>query len=97
MSTQPSTAGNATITTNGSALTQFAANSNGGNAQFITNASGTVDFSGTTGPAGNKQVTAGSIAGAGTYSLGSNQLTVGGNNLSTTLSGTIQDGGSSGG
>ena len=38
-------------------------------------------------------MTAGSIAGAGTYFLGSKQLTVGSNNLSTTVSGTIQDGG----
>ena len=92
-----SNAANATITTNNGASTQFFGNSTGGNAQFITNAFGTVDFSGTSGPAGNNQITAGSIAGAGTYSLGSNQLTVGGNNLSTTVSGTIQDGGSSGG
>ena len=38
-------------------------------------------------------MTAGSIAGAGTYFLGSKQLTVGSNNLSTTVDGTIQDGG----
>jgi autotransporter-associated beta strand protein len=82
--------------TNG-ALTQFAANSNGGNAQFITNAGGSVDFSATSGPSGNNQITAGSIEGAGTYSLGFNQLTVGSNNLSTTVSGSIQDGGSAGG
>ena len=42
-------------------------------------------------------MTAGSIAGAGTYFLGSKQLTVGSNNLSTTVSGTIQDGGEFGG
>ena len=40
---------------------------------------------------------AGSIAGAGLYSLGSKQLTVGSNNLSTTVSGTIADGGLGGG
>jgi autotransporter-associated beta strand protein/T5SS/PEP-CTERM-associated repeat protein len=92
-----STAGSATITTNNGALTQFTANSNGGNARFITNAGGSVDFSGTSGPSGNNQIMAGSIEGAGTYSLGSNQLTVGSNNLSTTVSGSIQDGGGSGG
>ena len=59
--------------------------------------SSTVDFSGTSGPSGNTQITAGSIEGAGTYFLGSNQLTVGSNNLSTTVSGEIQDGGSFGG
>src|SRR5262249_35286509 len=42
-------------------------------------------------------MTAGSIAGGGTYFLGSNALIVGGNNLSTTVSGTISDGGASGG
>ena len=42
-------------------------------------------------------MTAGSIAGAGTYFLGSKELTVGSNNLSTTVSGIIEDGGSSGG
>ena len=92
-----STAGNATITTNNFALTQFTGNATGGTAQFITNAGGTVDFSGTSGPAGANQVTAGSIEGAGTYFLGANQLTVGGNNLTTTVTGTIEDGGSFGG
>jgi autotransporter-associated beta strand protein len=38
-------------------------------------------------------MSAGSIAGAGTYFLGSNTLTVGGNNLSTAVDGTISDGG----
>ena len=38
--------------------------------------------------------TAGSIAGAGSYSLGTEQYTVGDNGLSTTVSGVITDGGS---
>src|ERR1700691_1330967 len=42
-------------------------------------------------------MTAGSIEGAGTYFLGSKTLTVGSNNLSTTVSGLISDGGTSGG
>src|SRR5262249_12012506 len=91
-----STAGSATITTNGGALTQFTSNTNGGNARFIANAGGTVDFSGTSGPLSNGRITAGSIEGAGTYSIGSNELTVGSNDLSTTLSGSIQDGGARG-
>jgi autotransporter-associated beta strand protein/T5SS/PEP-CTERM-associated repeat protein len=95
--TDTSTAGSAIITTNNGALTQFATNSTGGSARFITNAGGTVDFSATSGPSGNNQITVGSIEGAGTYSLGSNQLTVGSNNLSITVSGAIQDGGSAGG
>jgi outer membrane autotransporter protein len=42
-------------------------------------------------------MTAGSIEGAGSYFLGSKELTVGLNNLSTKVSGTIADGGSGGG
>jgi autotransporter-associated beta strand protein/T5SS/PEP-CTERM-associated repeat protein len=94
--TDASTAGSAIITTNNGALTQFTSNSNGGNARFITNAGGTVNFSGTSGPLSNGRITAGSIEGAGTYSIGSNELTVGSNDLSTTLSGSIQDGGAGG-
>ena len=37
-----------------------------------------VDFSGTSGPAGNNRVTAGSIEGGGTYNLGANTLEVSG-------------------
>src|SRR5215468_1767430 len=91
-----STAGNATITTNNGGLTQFNDNSTGGNAQFITTAGGIVDFSNTAGTNGDGNVSAGSIAGAGNYYLGSNQLTVGGNNLSTTVSGVISDCGPTG-
>jgi outer membrane autotransporter protein len=87
-----STAGSAIITTNSGGVTAFFDNSTGGNAQFITNAGGTVDFSQTLGPGGDKKITAGSIAGAGDYFLGGIELTVGGNNLSTTVSGTINDG-----
>src|SRR5262245_23391525 len=96
--TDNATAGNATITTNPFSLTQFSGNATGGNAQLITFSSlSVVDFSGTSGPAGNNQVSAGSIAGGGRYRLGGNQLTVGSNNLSTTVSGTIEDGGTFGG
>jgi autotransporter-associated beta strand protein len=42
-------------------------------------------------------MSAGSIAGAGNYNLGSKQLTVGANNLSSTVSGVIADGGLLGG
>ena len=48
-----------------------------------------VDFSESTGPAGDNKLTAGSIAGAGSFVLGANELTVGGNNLSTEVSGVI--------
>jgi autotransporter-associated beta strand protein len=83
-----STAGNTLLTTNAGASVIFRQGSSGGLAQLTTNASGLVDFSFETSP-----VTVGSIAGSGSYNLGSIQLTTGGDNLSTTLSGTIQDGG----
>jgi uncharacterized protein with beta-barrel porin domain len=91
------TAGNALITTLSGGSVIFGDKSTGGNAQFITNGTGFVDFSGTSGPAGTHQISAGSIAGSGNYFLGSNALTVGSNNLSTTVSGVISDGGTSGG
>src|SRR3984885_7190488 len=102
---QGSSAGSATITTNAGGLTRFFGESTGDNAEFITNAGGVVDISGLgtfpdTGEATDPSrtgTTAGSIAGAGTYFLGSMQLTVGSNNLSTTVSGTIEDGGEFGG
>jgi autotransporter-associated beta strand protein len=88
------TAGNATITTNNGGNVYFSASSTGGTARFITNAGGTFDMSALF-PGGG--MTVGSIEGAGNYFLGAKQLTVGGNNLSTTVSGTISDGGTSGG
>ena len=101
---QGSSAGNAMITTNAGGVTSFFGESTGGNATFVTNAGGIVDISGLgtfpDGPGGLPSVTgmtAGSIAGAGTYFLGSKRLTVGSNNLSTTVSGTIKDGGAAGG
>src|SRR5262245_4480221 len=90
--TNSSTAGNATVITNAGGTTQFSQSSTGGNAAFTTQAGGVFDMSGVI-----FGMTAGSIAGAGTYFLGSNALAVGGNNLSTTVSGTISDGGLSGG
>src|SRR5262249_12797025 len=79
--------------TNSGGNTQFFQFSTGGNAAFTTQAGGVFDMSGLIAPA----MTAGSIEGQGTYFLGSNALIVGGNNMSTTVSGTISDGGISGG
>ena len=85
-----STAGTATITTQ-----QWRDDSlrrqdvTGGLARFITTSGGQVDISGLT----TAGMTAGSIAGAGSYFLGSKELSVGGNNLSTEVSGVIADGG----
>jgi autotransporter-associated beta strand protein len=88
-----STAGNATITTNSGGSVFFTGTSSGGQAVFTTNAGGVFDISQLT----SGGTTAGSIAGAGNYFLGANALTVGSNNLSTTVSGVIADGGAGGG
>jgi autotransporter-associated beta strand protein len=86
------TAANATIITNNDSATLFNDKSTGGAAQFITNGTGLVNFSGSVGPNGDGRITAGSIAGSGTYDIGvGNTLVVGGNNLSTTVSGVIAD------
>jgi autotransporter-associated beta strand protein len=85
-----STAGSAVITNNG--FLGFFNNSTGGNAAITNGPSGFTDFSTTTGPGGSRQVSAGSIAGGGLFNLGHNELTVGGNGQSTTVSGFIGDG-----
>ncbi len=90
-------AGSTTLTTTAGGKTVFAGNSTSGNARLVTDAGGGVDFSASTGPAADHKLTAGSIEGAGLYSLGANGLTVGGNDLSTIVSGGIADGGASGG
>ncbi|MDO8396184.1 MAG: autotransporter domain-containing protein [Bradyrhizobium sp.] len=87
-----STAGSANITNNGAL--NFFETSTAGNAAITNNAGGTVDFSGSTGPAGDNKISAGSIAGAGNYILGSNELTVGFNHLSIEVSGVISGSGS---
>lgn len=93
-----STAGSAVITNNAGGTTSFQDQSTAGNARLINNAANAVfDFSGSSGPNGDHKLSAGSIAGNGTFFLGANELTVGGNNLSTTVSGVIADGGASGG
>ncbi|MGY4568818.1 uncharacterized protein with beta-barrel porin domain [Bradyrhizobium sp. USDA 3256] len=86
-----STAGNATITNNGSL--RFVNTSTGGTARLINGAGGSIDLSLLT----SAGITAGSIEGAGTISLGSKNLQAGGNNLATTFSGVLQDGGFGGG
>jgi autotransporter-associated beta strand protein len=87
-----STAAFATITTYSGGAVAFVDRSTGGNAQFITYGTGYVDFSGSSGPNGDGRITAGSIAGSGSYYIGGgNTLTVGSNNLSTVVSGVIGD------
>nr|WP_244064782.1 autotransporter domain-containing protein [Bradyrhizobium sp. Ce-3] len=87
-----STAGNATITTESGAHVLISGNSTGGTAQFITQGTGYVDFGAGVGPNGDGRITAGSIAGSGSYYIGGGvTLTVGGNNLSTNVSGVISE------
>jgi autotransporter-associated beta strand protein len=91
-----STAGNAAITNN-AGVVDFFTTSTAGNAAITNTGSGTVDFSSSTGPNNDHKLSAGSIAGSGVFDLGANQLTVGGNNRSTIVSGLIADGGQGGG
>jgi outer membrane autotransporter protein len=90
-----SSGGHATFLNSG--LLFFYDRSTAGHARLVNDAGGVVDFSGTTGRHNDGRVSAGSIEGAGTYFLGANQLAVGANNLSTTVSGVIADGGAAGG
>ena len=93
-----STAGSATLTNNNIAWTSFFDNSTPGNARLINaaGATGGFDFSATSGPGGNGQLSAGSIEGGGFFRLGGNQFTVGGNGATTTVSGAITDGSAGG-
>ena len=87
-----SSAGNATITNTGGVT--FLGRSTAGNAAISNGASGSVDFSLSSGANGDGKLSAGSIAGGGTFRLGSNQLTVGGNNSSTDVTEIIMGPGS---
>jgi autotransporter-associated beta strand protein len=90
-----STAGNATISTFGNLF--FSGSSEGGTARIVLFTEptfpGFLDISGHNAPG----LTIGSIEGEADVFLGANNLTVGSNNLSTTFSGVIRDGGSFGG
>ncbi|MCU4180575.1 autotransporter domain-containing protein [Bosea sp. BH3] len=88
-----STAGSATIINNDRII--FRNTTTAGNATLINNAGGTVDFSFSTGPNGDSRLSAASIAGAGNYLLGANELTVGSNDRSTEVSGIISGAGGS--
>ena len=88
-----STAGSATIVTGPAGRVYFDGESSGGAAVLETNVGGIVDFSGVTDGA----VEVGSIQGPGTYFLGGVAITVGANNISTTVDGAIADGGRGGG
>ena len=76
---------------------QFFNTSTAGSAAITNGASAITDFSGSSGPHGDHKLSAGSLAGDGFYRLGANELTVGSNNFSTTVTGVIVDGGIDGG
>jgi autotransporter-associated beta strand protein len=79
-------AGNATINNIHGDL-QFWQNTTGGNAAITNDATSSTTFFNHTGP-----ISLGSIAGGGVFGLGATELTVGGNNLSTNVTGVIEDG-----
>jgi autotransporter-associated beta strand protein len=85
------TAGNAAITNAGTGFLNFFNTGTAGNAAITNSNAGIVDFSSSRGPNNDHKLSAGSIAGGGNFYLGADQLTVGGNNLSTVVSGVISD------
>ena len=87
-----SDAGSAVILTQTDATTIFAGNASGAAAELRLDTGGVVDFSSLSG----NGTSVGSILGTGTIALGSKQLTVGSNDLDTTVSGLV-DGGIAGG
>lgn len=92
------TAGNATLIANGGGgvvggTTLFSGDSTGGTARVEAFGNGNLDISAHNVPG----VALGSIEGSGIAFLGARNLTVGNNNLGTTFSGVIQDGGNGGG
>jgi autotransporter-associated beta strand protein len=98
-----STAGNATLIANGDPSAGeggrivFADHSTGGTARVEVFGEGALDISGHVENQQISGVTVGSIEGSGIVFLGSHDLTVGSNNLSTVFSGVMQDDGTGGG
>src|SRR5271165_6938462 len=82
-----STAFHATLIVDNNGFVGFVGTSDGAQATIINNAGGEVKIANLT----TGGTSFGSIAGAGTYNLGSKQLTVGSNDDSTTVSGVIED------
>jgi autotransporter-associated beta strand protein len=92
-----SSAGSAKLVADAGATILFYDHSSADHARLTAKAGGLVDFSVGTGPGGLGKNTAGSIAGAGDYNLGGNDLITGSNNRSATVSGAISDGGTGSG
>jgi outer membrane autotransporter protein len=83
------TAGQSTITVNNGGFAEFRQGASGGQARLIGNAGGNIDISALT----TLGTTLGSLEGSGTFYLGSKNLTVGGNGLSTSFGGSLVDNG----
>ncbi|HEY4166696.1 MAG TPA: autotransporter domain-containing protein [Reyranella sp.] len=81
--------GGGTITTSNLTQLQIGGTITGGTAQLVIGSGSRLDIS----PLATTGIAIGSIEGGGSISLGSKQLTLGGNDLSTTVSGVISDGG----
>src|SRR5580704_14693947 len=82
-----SRADQATLIAGPGGFIEFVDTSSGDQATVINDAGGEVKIANLT----TDGTSFGSIAGAGTFNLGSKQLTVGSNNASTTVSGVIED------
>ena len=80
------------MTNNIGGSTFFTGNSSANNATVVNNFGGILDLSGH-----NGSLAIGAVSGAGNIFLGGNNLTTGGLNTSTTISGVISDGGLFGG
>jgi len=94
--TNSATAGNATLVANAGTsggVISFSQNSLGGTARCELFGNGSLDLSQRLSPG----ITIGSLEGDGLVFLGARNLTVGSNDLTTTFSGVIQDGGAGGG
>jgi Ca2+-binding RTX toxin-like protein len=75
----------------------FDGNSDGTSASFILDKGSSMEFGDTTGPGGDDQVSVGSLAGAGDVLIGPGRLLlVGGNNLSTSFTGSFTSSGTPG-
>ncbi|MDP3160262.1 MAG: autotransporter domain-containing protein [Reyranella sp.] len=90
LSFEDSSSASAAILTNNGGTVNFTETSSGGTARYIGN-SGTLDISGLS----STGMSIGSVEGGGAIALGAMALTVGGNNLSTTVSGVISGTGGS--
>ncbi len=90
-----STAGNSLISVTKTGIVDFTEGSTAGTANLVTAAEagqhGRINFKGD-GPAHNHKLTAGSFSGSGIFDLGANQVSVGGSNLNTTVTGQIVGG-----